>query len=159
MAKRRTTVDWDDPKILRRLGAAPDRVVAAELGVTEDRVRQVRKLNRIRSFARRAREVLADERRANLDSLPRTLLERLGTAKDSVLAREFTVPRKLVRAARLRAGIDMYRVGCGTLTRYRAGCRCDLCRATNAASFKAWRVANPAEWARVVERRKKRLAT
>lgn len=125
-ARRRKPIhraEWSKPGIIERLGTVSDQVIATELGITRERVRQVR-----------AQLGIADNRgrERNLDRLGPELRALLGTVKDSVLAAAFGVSVYVIRGARERAGIPTYRRPCGTITKYNTGCRCMLCRQANA---------------------------
>lgn len=117
--KPREVTDWTREETIAKLGKLSDSQIAGELGLSRERVRQVRtKLG----IAKRPRTV---------DLLPQELIERLGTDRDVNLAWEFGVGQQIVREARKRAGIPSYRTPCGTRTRYNSGCRCRDCKDAN----------------------------
>jgi hypothetical protein len=124
-------INWEDDDLQERLGTVPDGELGAELGVTRERVRQVRARFGVRSYT------------ATQRILPPGCAERLGTVPDSVLAREYGVRHKVVRDARLAAGIARYQIGCGTTRGYQRGCRCRPCTDANSARTLRWMQANP----------------
>jgi hypothetical protein len=128
--------DWARPGIVERLGLEPDSSIARDVGVTRQRVSQVRERLGIRAYSPR-------------DHLPKELIELLGHQPDSEIAEAFGVKVGLVRDVRKDLGIDRYSAPCGTPARYAAGCRCAGCK-------KAARDYNSAD--AVIARAKKREA-
>ena len=128
---KRQFIDWESEDLQERLGTVPDGEIGKELGVTRERVRQVRARFGVRSYT--------DTQRI----LPPGCAEKLGTMTDTKLAAEYGVRTKVVRDARIAASIDKYQVGCGTTRGYQRGCRCRPCTDANSARTLKWMRANP----------------
>jgi hypothetical protein len=110
--------DWAQPGIIERLGTVPDSVIAAEVGVTRQRVAQVRERLGIRSSRSRG--------------YPQEMIDLLGYQPDLEIARAFGVCGNTVSELRRKLGIARYRAPHGTPARYNTGCRCANCKEANA---------------------------
>lgn len=142
-------IDWSRPDLLARLGQEPDRELAAELGVSRQRIERVRQARGIQSYTA-ARRMLSPE-----------LVARLGTAPDLDLALEYGVRVSVVGDARRELGVAPWKVPCGlTRTTYNKGCRCEDCRRINADAQLAYNAKHPERFKATQDRcRTKALAS
>lgn len=123
--KRRKTVHWGAPGIIERLGTVPDNAIGMELGVTRERVRQVREKLGIAAHRDTYRDAFFTPE----------VIALLGTMNDSALSRQLgnVMPTSTIREKRLELGIPRFIQAHGTSsTTYARGCRCDKCKRYNA---------------------------
>lgn len=144
----RPRIDWTRPDILERLGAEPDQVLADDLGITRERVRQIRVQHGVRACGDVRRETSQTTHKFELADVLARGHGRLGMVTDATLAAELGVTSSLVREARLSLGIERYRTPCGTPSRYNAGCRCAACRRAQADRMHVWIGKNPDKYAK-----------
>lgn len=137
--------DWTRDGVIDALGAKSDGEVAAEIGVSRQAV------SKMRSKLGIAPRPLARDR------LPQEVLDLLGHQPDREIAVAHGLAVGLVRAARVARGIGRYTAPCGSRARYHAGCRCEACRAANAAARRHWLAQNPEGAARNRENTRQRI--
>lgn len=154
MSKKRNRVDWDDPLLRARLGKEPDSTIAADLGLSRERVRQVRSALGLKANVDRARS-----EKEQLLTGTRGLDVLVGQISDVSLAEWLGVDADDIRAFREKLGIPVRRALCGTRASYNRGCRCLACNRENANQQLAWRAKNPDKAAAITKRSRERVLT
>lgn len=126
LKKPREVTDWTREETIAKMGRLTDAQIALELGLSRERVRQVRN------------KLGIERRQPPEEMLPAEVYALLGTDRDVFIAKHFGIDVAHVRRARLKRNIPRYLSPCGTRTRYNSGCRCELCTEMNTVAARTY---------------------